>query len=126
MSRPILDGQAFRATPPQVSAFAALVEQVDRTAFDLLGGASVIYRPAIGAAVPVTGMFDEQYVLAKGDAHAGVEATLGPAFFARLADLPVDPEQDEPTLTIGQRDYHVIERKPDGLGGILLVLRQVV
>lgn len=80
------------------------------------------YQPESGAPVDVTGIFDEAYVLAKGDAEAGVEAA-GPAVFLRLDDLPVDPEQDEPTLAIGGREYRVIERRPDGLGGIVLALR---
>lgn len=72
----------------------------------------------------VKGIFDEQYVLAKGDAEAGVEAR-GPAVFFRLADLPDDPEDDDPTLTIRGVDYRVVERRPDGMGGVVLALRKV-
>lgn len=105
-------------------AFADLVAQVDRAALSTLGGEPVTYAPEVGSAVEVTGIFDAQYVLAKGGAEAGVEA-LGPAVFLRLEDLPVDPEEDEPTLTIGGVDYRVTERRPDGMGGIVLALRLV-
>lgn len=104
-------------------SFEDLVAQVDRAAQSLLGGEIVTYAPSVGSPVQVTGMFDEQYVLAKGDANAGVE-TLGPAVFFRLEDLPVDPEDDEPTLTIRGNAYSVHERRPDGMGGIVLAVRR--
>lgn len=115
-------------TPPVpvfVSAFAELVAATDRIVLSLLGGAPVVYQPAIGDAVHVSGVFDALYVLAQGDAEAGV-GTLGPAVFLLLADLPIHPELDEPTLTIGGLTYRVFERRPDGLGGIVLALRLVV
>lgn len=85
----------------------------------------IIYQPASGPPVPVSGIFDDvPYVLAKGDAEAGVEA-LGPNVFLKLADLPVDPEEDEPTLIIGGVSYRVVERRSAGLGAIVLGLRRV-
>jgi hypothetical protein len=107
-----------------VSAFDDLVADMDRAVMAELGGEPVVYRPGAGDAVTVTGVFDAQYVLAQGDAEAGVEASA-PAVFLRLADLPTDPELDEPTLTIRGTDYHVNDRKPDGAGGLLLTLRKV-
>lgn len=105
--------------------FDALVAQADRAVQSALGGELVTYDPAgAAAAVVVTGVFDAQYVLAKGSAEAGVE-TLGPAVFFRQADLPTDPELDDPTLTIRGINYRVIERRPDGMGGIVLALRRV-
>lgn len=107
-----------------VTPFGAAVAAADRVVQGKLGGVTVTYQPTTGLAVPVVGMFDAQFLLAKGTAEAGVEA-LGPAVFFRLEDLPMDPEVDEPTLTIGGDQYRVIERRPDGLGGIVLVLRLV-
>ncbi len=106
-------------------AFADLIEQADRDVQEHLGGEAVIYAPEAGAPVTVTGVFDEVYILAQGDPEAGVE-TINSAVFVRLADLPVDPELDTPTLTIRSVDYRVVNRKPDGLGGIVLVLRRQV
>jgi hypothetical protein len=105
-------------------AFSDLVEQVDRAAMAALGGEPVIYRPSVEAAVTITGIFDSQYELAEGTANAGVEA-LGPAVFFRLEDLPVAPEDDDPTLEIRGIVYRVVERRPDDQGGIVLVLRIV-
>lgn len=105
--------------------FADLITNMDRAVQSNLGGEEVIYQPELGAAVPVTGVFDALFVLAQGTAEAGVE-TLGPAVFLLLADLPVDPEEDDPILTIRGVDYRVIERRPDGAGGIVLALRLVV
>lgn len=103
--------------------FDELVGVID-SATQAAFGEPVIYTPDGGAPVPVIGIYDEQYVLAKGNAEAGVEAR-GPAVFLRLAELPTDPEEDEPTLTIGGKNYRVVERRPDGKGGIVLALRLV-
>ena len=105
-------------------SFADLVDQVDRAGQKLLGGEAVTYTPVSAGSVVVTGIFDELYVLAKGTAEAGVE-TLGPSVFLRLEDLPVNPEDDEPTSTIREVNYTGRERLPDGMGGIVLGLRKV-
>jgi hypothetical protein len=112
------------------SPFAALVARIDddiRSIFGELdddGAPTIVYTPEGGVGVPVSGVFDEMYVLSKGDAEAGVE-TLGPAVFLRRAELPTDPDDDEPTLTIRGSDYRVVERRPDGIGGIVLALRKL-
>lgn len=111
-------------TDPFVSAFAGLVASMDRLAQTKLGGSPVTYTTALGVAVPVSGIFDQVYVLAKGDPMAGVEA-LGPAVWLLLADLPVHPDDDDPTVTIDGLVYNVTERRPDGMGGIVLALRLV-
>lgn len=116
--------------------FAELVEAADRAAMTLLGGELVTYTPGAGALplllpaplglqpLDVTGIFDSKFVLSKGDdTQAGVEVQV-PAVFFRLDDLPTDPEVDDPILTIRGSTYRVIERMPDGLGGIVLVVRR--
>lgn len=105
-------------------AFSDLVAQVDRIAMAALGGEVVTYAPATGPAVTPIGIFDSVFVLAKGGAMAGVEAT-SPAIFFRLSDLPLDPELDDPTLTIRGLHYRVAERMPDDMGGIVLALRRI-
>ncbi len=104
-------------------SFADLVAAADRAAQTLLGGEIVTYAPQVGEPVEVTGMFDEQYVLTKASANAGVEVTV-PAVFFRLEDLPEDPRDEdiEPTLTIRGVEYRVTARPTDGMGGITLVL----
>lgn len=106
-------------------AFADLVARIDRSVQRKLGDDSIIYQPDGGDPVPVTGVFDAAYVLVQGGANAGVESSA-PAVFLILSDLPVNPEDDDPTLTIGGIDYRVAERRPDGKGGIVLVLRLAV
>lgn len=127
MSLLLLDELSIPTQPvavPYASVFEGLIAAADRLVIDKLGGSPVIYQPADGDAVEVSGVFDQLYVLAQGNAHAGVE-TLGPAVFLRLDDLPVNPDDDDPTLTIGALTYRVIERKRDGIGGIVLALRLV-
>ncbi len=85
----------------------------------------ITYQPAAGAAVTPNVIFDENYVLAKGDGEAGVE-TLGPAVFLKLADLPIHPDLDDPILTINGVLYRVTERRAAGLGAMVLALRKVV
>lgn len=93
-----------------------------------LGGESVIYTPTVGspppAPVTITGIFDSRYDLAEGGAQAGAE-TLAPAVFFRASDLPTDLQVDEPELTIRAIVYRIVERRPDDMGGIVLVLRAV-
>lgn len=84
----------------------------------------IIYQPEVGAPTVVNGIFDEQYVLDKGSAEAGVETRI-PAVFVRLAALPADPDDDDPILIIGSARYRVTERIPAGLGSIVLGLRKV-
>jgi hypothetical protein len=43
----------------------------------------------------------------------------------RLADLPSDPEDDSPTITVEGVEYSVREPQKDGQGGVLLLLHQV-
>lgn len=104
--------------------FAELVAQVDRAVQVGLGGELVTYTPAEGPPVEVTAVFDRAFVLVKGTADAGVEAS-GPAVFCRLEDLPCDPEDDDPKITVRGVDYRVIERMPDGMGGVVLALRTI-
>lgn len=107
-------------------AFSDLVAAADRAGQQLLGGEDVTYAPAVGAPVTVTGIFDEQYVFASGGgANAGVE-TIGPAVSIRISDLgSVNPLTDDPTITIRGIDYSVWERKPDGMGLVVLALHVV-
>jgi len=109
-----------------MTAFDLLVAGADRAVFGNLGGEVVTYSPSTGTPFSVVGVFDAQYVLAKGSAHAGVEAA-GPAIFFRLSDLlPSDPEaENRATIAIRGNIYRVIEARPDGVGGIVLVLRRV-
>lgn len=106
-------------------SFDELVADADRAVQAALGGETITYAPLVGAPADVVGMFDENYVLVKGDAEAGVE-TIGPAVFVRLEDLPEDPRDADadPTLTIRGVAYRATERRPDGVGGIVLALRR--
>jgi hypothetical protein len=105
-------------------AFSDLIENTDRAAQDHLGGVTVSYQPLDGDAVPVVGIFDENYRLMRPD-NSGVEQVT-PALFVRLEDLPVHPDDDEPRITIGGQVYKVRERQPDGVGGgVHLLLHKV-
>jgi hypothetical protein len=85
-------------------------------------GEPTTYSPKVGQAVQVTGIFDAAYVRVEAG-EAGVSSG-GPAVFYRLADLPVDPADDEPEITVGGVTYAVRETKKDGQGGLVLLLRR--
>lgn len=93
--------------------FADQILAADRVAQSRLGGVSVIYQPTVGLPVTVQGMFDETYLLTD---------QLEQALFLRLEDLPVHPDDDDPLITIGDRQFKIRLRQPDGLGGIRLVI----
>ncbi|MES2170552.1 MAG: hypothetical protein V4479_07500 [Actinomycetota bacterium] len=115
--------------------FGENVARIDRNAQHLLGGETVIYRPQFGMPVAVVGIFDDSFKLAGGSGanEAGVEARV-PTVFLQLADLPVDPDLDNPILTIGGiatgnvmvggTDYRVVERLPADFGSVVLALRK--
>jgi hypothetical protein len=101
--------------------FASLIANADRAAQVILGGVDVVYQPQSGASVTVTGIFDDAYV-AVDNGNAGVEQ-VGPVVWLRLEDLPVHPDDDEPTITINSVDYIVRERQVDGtVGGSIRLL----
>lgn len=104
-------------------SFADLVAATDRIAQSHLGGTSVLYRPEFGNWVTVHGIFDTNHPLAERP-EAGVDEN-DPSVWLLLADLPVDPVQDNPILTIAGTQYKVRFSQPDGLGGIRLFLYRV-
>jgi hypothetical protein len=61
--------------------------------------------------------------LAKGTAEAGVES-LGPAVFVRLARPSDRSSRRRRDHDDSRRRYRVIEDRPDGMGGVVLVLRK--
>jgi hypothetical protein len=101
--------------------FDAHLARADGDVKGILGG-SVTYTTGAGVVVPVRGVFDSAYVLSEAG-EAGVRS-CGPAVFLLLADLPSDPRTDEPGITRNGTQYRVREVKPDGLGGVLLVLHE--
>lgn len=104
--------------------FADQIELADRAVLATLGGVEVSYQPLVGDPVNVQGLFDDRFVLVERD-NDGVES-VGPAVFLRLDDLPTNPDDDDPLLTIGSVVYKVRERLVDGLGGIRLLLHRTV
>ncbi len=112
-------------------AFDDLIAATDRATQDHLGGVPVRYAPEVGPAVtktptgdPLVGIFDENYVVVDGQFN-GVETTA-PAIMLRLEDLPSDPREEDPKLTILGTRYTVRLRETDGTigGSIRLVLRK--
>lgn len=104
--------------------FLELLAAADRPIRKVLGG-TITYAPSSGVPVDVSGIFDAAYQLADPSVgHTGVASTV-PAVFLRLEDLPSDPSADRPTITVNGTEYDVREAHPDGLGGVVLHLREL-
>ncbi len=109
-------------------SFADLIEATDRATHDHLGSVPVTYTPDGGVATtetpggdPLVGMFDKLTVVIDPE-QPGVES-VHPVLTIRLADLPTDPEDDDPVIQILGTDYTVQERKTDGpIGGMIMLL----
>lgn len=101
--------------------WAALIAGVDARVVDTFRD-DAIYTPAVGDPVPVRCVFDRAYLLAADVGGPGV-STTAPAAFVRLEDLPGDPPPYG-DLQVRGVDYRVTEPKPDGQGGVLLVLQE--
>ena len=83
---------------------------------------AVRYAPRVGEPVDVFGLFDAAYV--RADVGGVAVQNVGPAVTLRLADLPTDPEEDEPEITVNGTTYCVTEMRPDGVGLVVLMLRE--
>lgn len=100
--------------------FTDLLANADRAVREVLGG-SITYTPGVGDPVEVEGVFDAAYQLVESG-QTGVSSS-GPAVFLTLADLPSDPVTDlTATVVVDGATYSIREPKPDGLGGVLLLL----
>lgn len=104
-------------------AFSDLLANVDRVVLSSFGD-PVTYFPADGDPVELTGVFDAEYVRPELG-QPGV-STVSPAVFIRLSDLPgLDPVVDTQALVqINGLNYRIWEAKPDGQGGIYLILHR--
>ena len=83
---------------------------------------AITYAPRVGSPVTVAGFFDAAFVLAEVGG-AGVQNVM-PAAFVRVADLPVDPEDDDAVVTVNGKTYRVTGIRPDGTGVAVLLLRE--
>ena len=103
-------------------AFGDLIAATDRATQTHLGGVTATYTPEHGAPVEdIAAMFDENFLLVDPD-RPGVE-TVAPVVTFRLEDLPTDPRDDDPTITINGVEYTVDQRITDGtIGGSIRLL----
>ncbi len=103
-------------------AFDDLMATVDVAIRGRLGGA-VTYAPGTGDPVEVDGVFDANYV--RVDLGQAGVASVGPAVFLRLEDLPSNPETDtDATVTYAGVEYTAHTVQPDGIGGVHLLLHR--
>ena len=102
-------------------AFPDLVSGMDLALLATFGVDTTYASPAAASAA-VRGIFDAAYV--RIDAGEAGVSSAGPAVFYRLTDLPVDPADDYPRITIGGVVYTVTEVAKDGQGGVRLMLHR--
>jgi hypothetical protein len=93
-------------------------------------GTAIEYAPLNGAPGNLQGIFDMQFRRLAADTRQPGIASVGPAVFVRLSDLPVDPVMgapvdpttDNPVITVDGIEYRVREVQKDGQGGAVLHL----
>jgi hypothetical protein len=102
--------------------FNDLLETASETTLTLLGQV-VTYTPSVGAAVEVTGIYDEAYSFV--DVGEPGVSSSGPAVFLNLEDLPADALTDtEATITVESVSFTIFECKPDGKGFVVYRLHK--
>ncbi len=99
--------------------FPAHLAAADRAVQGNLGGVPIIYQPADGPPVTVTGMFDE-IAFQADQGNSGIEQTT-PSVWLLLADLPGNPADDEATVTIAGVEYVTRERRVDPNGASIRI-----
>lgn len=99
------------------------LDRADRAAQDILGG-DVIYASELFAPVTVQGIFEERHAQPGSGRDELDVGDWGPSVFLTLADLPMDPETDNPAITVAGTRYTVRKSHKDGHGGVLLLLNQ--
>jgi hypothetical protein len=102
--------------------FSALLGLVDKAVCSQLSDVSVTYTPSAGSPVVVKGVFDSNYTRVESPSGEVGVSSSGPAVFLRVVELPSDPSEDTATITISGVSYSIKEAKPDGLGGVHLLL----
>jgi hypothetical protein len=103
--------------------FRDTLAAADRLARETLGE-PVTYTPGVGDAVEVDGIFDAAHVEVDPAGQPGV-TTQGPAVFLTLDELTSDPETDtDATVTIRGVEYTAHTVRPDGQGGVFLLLHE--
>lgn len=103
--------------------FKELVESADAKVRRILGGDELVtYTSGADESVDVYGIFEASSVIVPvGD--PGI-SDVGPTVFLRLDELTSDPSTDESaSVTYDGSDYRIYEARPDGLGGVLCLLR---
>lgn len=106
-------------------AFTDLLRNMDAAVLAAFKTATT-YQPQGGSPVPVDGIFDAAYVCVDPrDALAGISSSK-PTVFYRLSDLPSDPDNEPPVITISGQAYRVSECRKDGQGGVELLLHEKV
>lgn len=91
---------------------------MDADVGELLDEVPVVYQPAAGGLYNLVGMFDETYE-EQGVAQSFLD-NQGPSVMLRgteVEKLPIDPQDDDPTLVIEGASYQVRKRVNDGPTG---------
>jgi hypothetical protein len=93
-----------------------------RAALNDTFGVETLYAPLVGAPITVTGVFKNDYL--RADAGEAGAQTTTPIVDYRLDDLPIDPDDDDPRITIAGIVYRVIEVQKDSRRGVRLLLHR--
>lgn len=88
-----------------------------------LFGSTIVYMPAGGAALSLTGIFDRQHaeVLGEDGAAMNIRSVTLDISLADFTAAGVTPAQND-RVTVDGATWRVIDVRPDAIGGARLVL----
>jgi len=97
----------------------------DLSALFDLGGLTipVEYRPAVGEAVQLKGIYDEAWCEVDPQSRAPIGST-SPALHVQTGQLPAEPD-DADRLVIKGRTFRMLMPKPDGEGVTIYPLKEM-
>ncbi|MBF0141095.1 MAG: hypothetical protein HQL74_12555 [Magnetococcales bacterium] len=95
-------------------------------------GVPSVYTPSLdridlgGVPVDINGIFDESSVDYRLDDQLHLDAVLPrPVFDLKISDLGFNPMADD-SITIGGKNFRVLEVQPDGKGMAKLLLKRIL
>lgn len=85
-------------------------------------GESVIYTPDGGQPFSITGIFDVAHIEVDPDTGAAV-TSAEPVLGLKRDDLAAEPKPRD-SVTVRGIQYRIVDKQPDGQGGINLILKR--
>ncbi len=87
-------------------------------------GQTVVYTPASGTPVTITGVFDKEATAIDLGGGMPAVSSVSPVLLIKLSDLVAKPAKGD-RVTVAGTNYRMIDSEEDGQGGSKLRLQKV-